>query len=165
MAQADESSSPIPWPPILLAILALAASILTWAAPVRFLPAFGWLWPLLGILLGAAGIAAAIAALTGFRRAGTTVRVDLPSTALVETGIYRYSRNPIYLGMAAVLVGLAVGFNALWFLLAAAVFVVAVQKLAIGPEEAHLERRFGASYRVYKQRVPRWIGIGAGPKG
>jgi protein-S-isoprenylcysteine O-methyltransferase Ste14 len=99
-----------------------------------------------------------VAAIVALRRAATTVRVDRAPTRLVETGIFRYSRNPMYLAMAMVLFGLAVGSNSLWLVLAVPIFLAAVRILAIAPEEGFLEHRFGDDYAAYKQRVARWFG-------
>jgi protein-S-isoprenylcysteine O-methyltransferase Ste14 len=154
-----EVPSPIPWPPIIFVTLLGAGSLLTWLARVRFLPITdGWLWVGLGAVIVSAAVAIVVAAFVALRRAATTVRVDRAPTRLVETGIFHYSRNPMYLAMAMVLSGLAIGANSLWFLLAVPVFLVAVHILAIAPEEEFLEHRFGDAYAAYKRRVARWFG-------
>lgn len=92
-----------------------------------------------------------------FRRAGTPIIPFKPSTALVVDGPYRYSRNPIYLGMAALYVGLAFLLAWMWALLLLPVVVVAVDRLIIAREELYLERKFGQAYVEYKRHVRRWI--------
>ncbi|MFV0296082.1 MAG: methyltransferase family protein, partial [Hyphomicrobiaceae bacterium] len=92
-----------------------------------------------------------------FPRHETSIRPDRGADALVLAGPFAFSRNPIYLGEALALVGAGISFNMLWLLVAAAVFAVAVTRLAIVREEAFLERRFGPSYLAYKQRVRRWL--------
>ena len=92
-----------------------------------------------------------------FSRAGTPVIPYKPSTALVVDGPYRFSRNPIYLGMAALYVGLAFLLGWMWALVLLPVALVAVDRLIIAREEPYLERRFGQPYVEYKQRVRRWI--------
>ena len=92
-----------------------------------------------------------------FSRLGTDISPFEPTTALATDGPYRYSRNPIYLGMALILGGLALVGNALWPLLAVipAVFVIHTQVIA--REERYLEVKFGSEYRDFKARVRRWI--------
>jgi protein-S-isoprenylcysteine O-methyltransferase Ste14 len=92
-----------------------------------------------------------------FSRAGTPVIPFKPSTALVVDGPYRISRNPIYLGMAALYIGLAFLLGWMWALLLLPVVLVAVDRLIIAREEPYLERKFGQDYVGYKRRVRRWI--------
>ena len=92
-----------------------------------------------------------------FSRAGTPVIPFKPSTALVVDGPYRISRNPIYLGMAALYVGLAFLFGLMWALLFMPFVLIAVDRLVIAREEPYLERKFGQDYVEYKKRVRRWI--------
>jgi protein-S-isoprenylcysteine O-methyltransferase Ste14 len=111
----------------------------------------------LGMPLLVAGIGLVAWAAMAFRRHATSIRPDRAATSLIETGPYRFSRNPIYLGEVIALAGAALALNRFWLLLAAAVFAALVQSLAILPEEGHLERRFGDEYRAYMGRVRRWI--------
>jgi protein-S-isoprenylcysteine O-methyltransferase Ste14 len=92
-----------------------------------------------------------------FRRAGTTENPFKPSTALVFDGPYRFTRNPMYLGMAAVYVGLAFVLGLMWALLFLPLVLIAVDRLVIAREEPYLERKFGEEYVAYKRRVRRWI--------
>lgn len=113
----------------------------------------------LGFGLGAIGLVMEFIAAGAFFRAKTTVNPLAPrkSAALVTSGLYRISRNPMYLGMAILLAGVALYFgNALGpvFLI---FFIVLINELQIKPEEAALEEIFGDDYRAYKKRVRRWI--------
>ncbi|MGI9083774.1 MAG: methyltransferase family protein [Aeromicrobium sp.] len=92
-----------------------------------------------------------------FARAGTAVIPFRPSTALVTTGPFRFTRNPMYLGMAVLQAGLSLAFGLMWALAMVPVAVLAVDRLVIAREEPYLERRFGADYIAYKSRVRRWI--------
>jgi protein-S-isoprenylcysteine O-methyltransferase Ste14 len=96
-------------------------------------------------------------AMVSFRRADTSMIPFKPSTALVVTGPYRFTRNPMYVGMAALYLGLAVAVGLIWALILLPVLLVAVDRLVIAREEPYLERRFGEDYRLYKQRVRRWL--------
>jgi len=93
-----------------------------------------------------------------FGRAGTSV---LPfgdrATALVTAGPYRFSRNPMYLGMALLYVALAFAFDVIWALAVLPFVIAAVDQLVIALEEAYLVRKFGQPYCDYMQRVRRWF--------
>ena len=105
------------------------------------------------------GIAIALRGIASFRRAQTTVNPLKPETsaALVSSGIYSVTRNPMYLGMLLVLIGWAVYLGSLWPLLGPVVFALFITRFQIVPEERALERLFGAPFVAYKQRVRRWI--------
>ncbi len=80
-----------------------------------------------------------------------------PSTALVTNGIYRWTRNPMYLGLSLILLGIGFATGSLWFLMGLPMAILAVTKLAIEREERYLAEKFGAAYLDYKSRVRRWI--------
>lgn len=111
------------------------------------------------VLLIATGVVIMLAGVTAFYYHNTTVDPRNPSaaSALVVAGVYRYSRNPMYLGMTIVLVGVAFILANLGSLLVVPLFVASITLLQIIPEELALEDRFGDSYREYKERVNRWI--------
>jgi len=92
-----------------------------------------------------------------FRRAGTTPNPTKPTTALVLRGPYRFTRNPMYLGFAALYLGVTLLVNSLWPLLLFPAVVGLVQGRVIAREEAYLEAKFGNEYRAYKMRVRRWL--------
>ena len=105
-------------------------------------------------VLALALLAWAIATIT---RAGSNVPTNLPTTTIVETGPYRFTRNPIYLGMLLGLIGLAIAFNSLWLLLTLVPFALVIRYGVVTREEAYLERKFGDVYRRYRARVRRWL--------
>ncbi len=90
-------------------------------------------------------------------RAGTSVDVDTPATALVTAGPYRYSRNPIYLALSALYLGVALLVDALWPMLLFPVLLAVMQHGVIEREERYLARRFGQEYLAYRARVRRWL--------
>ena len=94
-----------------------------------------------------------------FRRAGTTVNPFRPdqSSALVTSGLYRYSRNPMYLGYALALLGWVICRGNPFGLVAVAFFIGYVTLFQILPEERHLSARFPAEYPAYKRAVRRWV--------
>jgi protein-S-isoprenylcysteine O-methyltransferase Ste14 len=143
-------------PPILWALLVLAGIALDAVAPLPFVPRGvpnGWI----GGATWLAGFGLAAIAIWQFRRAGTEVQTHTPTAALVESGVFAHSRNPIYLGAHIGLAGVAIGLDSLWILAALAPFYGVIRYGVIAPEEAYLERKFGASYLAYKARVRRWL--------
>lgn len=111
----------------------------------------------LGGLLFAAGLALGAWALVRFARAGTPVEVYRPTTALVIEGPYRFSRNPIYLGMTLASAGVAVMGNSLWALSLLIPTLAVIRYGVIAREEEYLERKFGEDYRRYRNSVRRWL--------
>ena len=143
-------------PPIAWALTAIAAFALDWLYPLPFLPGAVPAGPLGGIVF-LAGLALLIWAATTFRRAGTNVQTSQPTSTIVSDGPYRYTRNPIYLGMFLGLVGLAVGFDSLWSLILLVPFYAVIRYGVVAREEAYLELKFGDVFRAYKARVRRWL--------
>jgi protein-S-isoprenylcysteine O-methyltransferase Ste14 len=88
---------------------------------------------------------------------GTNVQPSQPSTSLVSTGLYRISRNPMYLGMALLYAGLALLLESIVALILLPVVLVIIQTQVIVREERYLEARFGDDYVAYKGRVRRWL--------
>ena len=143
------------------------------APPVIFIVAFviGFgielIYPLptlpLGLQLGA-GVASVIvgvllirSSMASIERAGTTYNPFSTSTALVTSGIYRYTRNPGYLGLAMIQLGLALMYDSPWILLATIVAVIVTNQFVIKLEEEKLRRAFGKEYQNYLTHVRRWI--------
>jgi protein-S-isoprenylcysteine O-methyltransferase Ste14 len=89
--------------------------------------------------------------------AGTNIPPNLPTTALVVDGIYARTRNPLYLGTTLVYLGLSIAAGSLWAILLALPLLWVIYVGVIAREERYLERKFGDSYRTYKQRVRRWV--------
>jgi protein-S-isoprenylcysteine O-methyltransferase Ste14 len=96
-------------------------------------------------------------AFLAFRSHKTTVLPHQRADALIASGPFAWSRNPIYLGEAVILTGLALYHGSLWHALAIPVFMLVLTKLAIEREEAHLAARFGDAWAAYRARVRRWL--------
>lgn len=147
-------------------------------AGVRFPPPFVFLgflmlgllldrlggWPKLppalyypGIAVVLAGLGLLLSALSGFRRAGTRPEPWQPSSSIVEHGPYRFTRNPMYLGMALLMLGLALIAASTAALALVPVAVIAIDRCVIVREEAYLQRKFGDAYGAYCGRVRRWL--------
>jgi protein-S-isoprenylcysteine O-methyltransferase Ste14 len=110
-------------------------------------------------LVAFAGGAIALAGELAFRRAKTTINPFKPqnATALVTSGVYRFTRNPMYLGLTLVIVGWAAFLGAAWALLGAVAFVLYIDRFQIAPEERVLAAKFGEQYGEYTSRVRRWL--------
>lgn len=126
---------------------------------------FAWPLPLLphpagapigaGVVLMAVGLF--IAAVRTFRAAGTPVPGNRPTTSIVRTGPYRFSRNPIYLAFSAFQVGLALWVDSLWLLVTLVPALALMSFWVIPREERYLEARFHSEYLPYKSSVRRWL--------
>jgi protein-S-isoprenylcysteine O-methyltransferase Ste14 len=145
-------------PPVALTIITAALMWIT----AWLVPAFAYVMPasrmvaalltLIGILTGTSGV-------VSFRRAATTVNPLRPETAssLVVSGVYRFTRNPMYLGLLVMLLGWAVFLsNAVAFVWLPA-FVIYMNRFQIGPEETALVSLFGSEFASYRTKVRRWL--------
>lgn len=103
-----------------------------------------------GLLLGGSAVRAQM-------QAGTSPDPNQPSNAIVQSGPYQVTRNPIYLSMGLLLSGMAFLLNAVWGLLLVPVFLLALDRGMVRREESYLERKFGGVYLQYKQQVRRWL--------
>ncbi|MEM1410640.1 MAG: isoprenylcysteine carboxylmethyltransferase family protein [Pseudomonadota bacterium] len=109
--------------------------------------------------LAATGLVCGLLALRLFQKAATTHHPTDPgaATALVTSGIYQFTRNPMYLGLALILFAIALWYGTLTVLVLPFLFMLVLTLVQIIPEERALERRFGAAYRAYKAKTPRWF--------
>ena len=156
MAETVDRPNVVIPPPIAWALAILAGLGVSWLYPLQFVPTSiprAWF----GGGAFALGLALAIWAIVTIRRAGTQFDINKPTTAIVENGPYRFTRNPIYLGMFLGQTGIAIGFDNLWVLAMSAPFYLVIRYGVVAREEAYLERKFGAVYLGYKSRVRRWI--------
>lgn len=156
MSGATKDSPGVIAPPPLLVLGTLALALLldaAWPAPLFDMAtqAIG------GGLLLVAGLALVASCAVRFRRAGTNVPTYRPTMALVVEGAYRFSRNPIYVGLCLAYAGLAVLIDSAWALGALAPLFVVLDVGVVAREEAYLEAKFGDTYRAYRARVRRWL--------
>jgi protein-S-isoprenylcysteine O-methyltransferase Ste14 len=144
-------------PPIVALIIAGAMWGVSSIPPVLELPPSVRIASALTIAF--VGLCFDIAGLLSFLRARTTINPLRPTatSSLVSTGVYRMTRNPMYLGLLLFLIAWAVFLASVWALLGPLCFVLYMNRFQIGPEEKALASMFGSSYSEYKSRVRRWL--------
>lgn len=153
---ADHANVRFP-PPLLYLGALIIGVVLGWILHVPGFGSYRALSLYAGGVLAIAGIALVTTAAGLFRRMGTNVRPTQPSTTLVATGLYRWTRNPMYLGMALLYGGLALLLDSIVALILLPVVLVIIRTQVIAREERYLEARFGDDYRAYKRQVRRWL--------
>ena len=142
-------------PPLVYLTSLLTGALIHLATPFPLLP--GSLAAPLGAFLVLAAIALFSYSVAKFRAAGTPVPARKPTTVIVRTGPYRFSRNPIYLAFSLLQLGIAIWVNSLWLLATLVGAVALIHCVVIRREEQYLERRFDAQYLNYKASVRRWL--------
>ncbi|MDO5369738.1 isoprenylcysteine carboxylmethyltransferase family protein [Paracoccus sp. (in: a-proteobacteria)] len=138
------------YPPVWLLAFALLAFLAGRILPMPGLPTAGWTLAVLGLGL------MAVAALT-MMRAGATVDPTRQPTALVTHGVFRLSRNPIYLGDVLILAGLCLAWQPFAALILVPLFVLLIERRFIRQEEAWLRRRDAQAFDLWAARTRRWL--------
>lgn len=146
---------------VLPPVVAVAMAVVTWAISrlTPDVPIPTGIRVAVSTAIAVAGVAFAVIGVLSFRRARTTANPTKPeaATALVSSGVYRITRNPMYLGLSLILVAWAVFLSSAWALFGPAGFVLWMNRFQIAPEERALSRLFGSEYASYKARVRRWL--------
>jgi len=156
MVDRSDTANVLIRPPVAWGLAILVGFVLDWIEPLPFMSTEDLaVW--LGAIIFALALALAFWAIATMTRAGSNVPTNRPTTTIVESGPYRFSRNPIYLGFGLGLVGLAVTFDTLWLLVTLVPFALVIRYAVVAREEAYLERKFGDVYRRYRARVRRWL--------
>ena len=156
IANGNPERGPVPIPPPLLYLAALAAGIaLHHFFPLALLPR-GWDYAV-GAVLVAVSVSVIPSILMRFRRARTPLDVRKPATALIADGPFRFSRNPIYVSMTLLYAGLAFFLGNGWVLIFAVPVLLVMNFWVVRREERHLEAKFGEDYLHYKRTVRRWL--------
>ena len=156
MDETADSAQVITRPPLAWGLAVIVGLALNWLAPLPLLAAdlsAGWL----GAMVFVVALALVAWAIVTITKAGSNVPTNLPTTTIVESGPYRFTRNPIYLGMFVGLIGLAIAFDNLWLLMMLVPFALVIRYGVVAREEAYLERKFGDVYRGYRSRIRRWL--------
>ncbi len=153
MTKADSPGVRVPPPFIFAAAFGLGLGLQS-LVPGWFLPAF---LELPGLVLVVAGLGLMFLSVGVFWSRRTTIMPNKSATEFVVVGPYRFTRNPMYVGMSAAYVGLAFAFGQLLPLVLLPLAVLVIGRTVIVPEEEYLLRSFGASYEEYCSRVRRWL--------
>jgi protein-S-isoprenylcysteine O-methyltransferase Ste14 len=145
-------------PPLLFAGALVLGCLLSWLVPLG--PGLGGA-NMKALAAGGAiavlGLGLGLLSIREFKRADTSVIPGEPSTTLIEAGPYKYTRNPIYIGMVILYVGLAIVLTSAWMLLLLIPVLLILQRGVVEREEAYLKAKFGDAYRAFQARVPRWL--------
>jgi protein-S-isoprenylcysteine O-methyltransferase Ste14 len=142
-------------PPFLLAGALLLGFLIRQIVPLGFLPS--GVSGSIGPVVTAAAFGLVLWAIFTMRAGHASIPTGEPTDAIVKSGPYRFSRNPIYVAMLALQLGVGVWTDSLWFLALAGVSAILLWWGVISREERYLERKFGADYLVYRDRVRRWL--------
>jgi protein-S-isoprenylcysteine O-methyltransferase Ste14 len=157
--RSTHSSSDVPnvliLPPLLYSLALAVGFLVQWLAPRPIVSSNARYW--IGGVLLASGVFLAIWGSRVMERAGTNVNPTLPSTALVATGPFLFSRNPLYVALTLIYVGLALLANALWVLVLIVPVLLIMHYGVVRREERYLEATFADSYREYRSRVRRYV--------
>ncbi len=155
MTDKTDTAKVIAPPPLIFLSGLLLGGIVSWFYPVKMLN--GGLAVVLGNLLFLIGIAVIAIVFLQMRKAKTNIEPWKPTTKILDTGFYGYSRNPIYVAMILIYLGISCFFNSLWFLPFLLIVLIVIHFGVILREEKYLENKFGEDYLDYKKRVRRWI--------
>jgi protein-S-isoprenylcysteine O-methyltransferase Ste14 len=142
-------------PPVLFSGFIVAGFIVEILVGFPILPGFLAKGLAVVLLLGVVGVV--VTAYLELKKAGTSINPRLATTAVVTTGPYAYSRNPLYLSLVALYLAIALLVNSLPMILVGAAFAVTLQRMVIEAEETYLEKKFGETYTAYKAKVGRWL--------
>jgi len=142
-------------PPLLYGGAFVVALVLgwMWPWPIFGVPAARWL----GLVVVAVGIAIVSVGRRTMTAAGTNVNPSKPATTIVASGPFRFSRNPLYVGLTLVYSGLTLAFNTWWGFALLAPILLTMHIGVVLREERYLEQKFGEPYRQYQSRVRRYL--------
>jgi protein-S-isoprenylcysteine O-methyltransferase Ste14 len=146
-----------PPPTLFVAGFLLALALERWVLSLRFGGSSAPLLPFTAWLLMALGMAVLVWAMLTFRRARTAIMPFNPASTIVTSGPYRHSRNPMYVGLSLIYIGLSLLMRMAWPIVLLPIVLASLYLLVIRREERYLGAAFGEEYRAYRQRVRRWL--------
>jgi len=147
------------FPPPLIYAAGIAAgwALNRWLHPLPIAAGSSLLREVIGVAGVLAWLALFLSALVAFRRARTTLIPNQPATAIVTTGPYRFTRNPMYVSLVALYVGVTFLLNSWWPVAFLLLVVIAIDRTVIAREERYLAGAFPAAYEAYLKQVRRWL--------
>jgi len=151
----DDKPGVVAPPPLIFLGGLMVGFLINWFYPFAMLSkVFGYA---AGTSLLAAGLVIIFIVRSKMKKANTNIEPWKPTNAILSDGVFAYSRNPVYVGMILIYIGVVFLLNSLWVLPPLFLVLLAMHYGVILREERYLERKFGEEYLVYKQRVRRWI--------
>jgi len=141
-------------PPVLYGVAFLVVLLFRWLWPMPILTAAA-LWT--GLAVVAIGTGIAVWGRRTMRAAGTNINPSLPALAIVQSGPFRYSRNPLYLALTLIFLGLTLAFNTWWGIVVLVPLVIVMHVGVVLREERYLDQKFGETYRQYRSKVRRYL--------
>ena len=142
-------------PPLLYGIAFAVVLLLHWLWPLPVFSHTATFWVGVAAISAAAALAAWGA--VSLRKAGTNINPSLPTTALVASGPFRFSRNPLYVALSLMFLGMSLAVNSLWGVLVLLPLLLVMHYGVILREERYLEAKFGETYRQYCSKVRRYL--------
>ena len=142
-------------PPLIFLIAVIAGFFLDFIRPIGLIDSV--VGEYLGLFLFATALLVVIVLGLKFRREKTSIEPWKPTTKIMSSGLYAYSRNPIYAAFCLIVIGLGLLLNSFWILVSFIPAAFTVFYIAIAKEEKYLENKFGAEYIEYKNKVRRWL--------
>ena len=156
MSNSDKDHAGVIFPPPLIYLGFLLSGIaVDYFSPVPVLPDPLQYWAGAGLIV--LGLAISLPAFVQFNKSGTSVRPDRPTTAIIVSGSFRFTRNPLYLSLFLVYAGIAVAADSMWMLALLAPLILTIHFGVVLREERYLEGKFGEAYLQDKSTVRRWI--------
>ena len=153
----EETSGVKIFPPLIHAAAIAIGFLIEWAVPVRIGGSAFGIVRITGCILLAIAVALIGSAAKVMFGAGTTPNPTRPSTVIVTSGPFQFTRNPMYLAWELICIGVGLAANALWPIIMAVPAAIVTRRLVIDKEERYLDQKFGAAYHDYKSRVRRWV--------
>jgi len=142
-------------PPVLFGAALVIAVLANWIVPVQMFPDFLRFW--FGSIVIFASLVIIVPSIVAFKRAKTPFDVRRPASALVSDGPFRYSRNPGYVALISLCIGIAMIVDNVFMLVTVVIATVYLQRFVVLAEERHMEAQFGEEYLEYKRKVRRWL--------
>ncbi len=142
-------------PPIVFLLFMLIAYAVSYLLTIQISNTFNLLY--IGSFFVALGLSVILIAFYSFKRAQTNIEPWKPTTKIISSGIFAYSRNPIYVALCVITIGIGMILNNLWVALSFIPSIVVIFFMAIKKEELYLENKFGQDYMSYKEKVRRWF--------
>lgn len=152
-----------PIPPLVLTVCVIALVFFFRGSPSGPTAQIAWITGVAGYTVACLGVLVMVMAAKTFRQHQTTLSpLNLDGvSALVKHGVFRYSRNPMYLGMIALVLGLSLAWFSAWGFVFSVALLIYLDRFQIRPEEKALKAQFGSAFEDYIQKTPRWIGLQA----